>query len=138
MRKYANASELAADAGVSPSVLQKTFETYNAAAARGSGDPFGRRFFTNAPIRMDEELHVAIITPVVHCARALWLCRFFASALASLTRIPFADCMGGLEISPRAEVLRASKINGALVDPSPIHGLFAAGEVRAALLVVVA
>ena len=68
MRKYSNASELAADAGLPPSVLQKTFEAYNAAAARGSADPHGRKFFTNAPFRMDEELHVAVITPVVHCA----------------------------------------------------------------------
>ena len=70
MRKYSNASELAADAGLPPSVLQKTFKVYNDAAARGSGDPYGRKFFTNAPFRMDEELHVAVITPVVHCARA--------------------------------------------------------------------
>ena len=68
MRKYPNASALAADMGVRPSTLQATFEAYNKAAARGSGDPFGRKFFTNAPFRMNEELHVALITPVVHCA----------------------------------------------------------------------
>ena len=71
MRKYTNASSLAADMGVLPSVLHKTFDTYNAAAKRGSGDPFGRKFFTNAPFSTGEELHVALITPVVHCARPL-------------------------------------------------------------------
>ena len=105
MRAYPNASALAADMGVTPSVLQKTFEVYNAAAKRSGGDPHGRKFFANAPIGMDEELHVALITPVVHY------------------------CMGGLEISPRAEVLRSGSTSSEASQPAAIPGLFAAGEV---------
>ena len=105
MRKYRNAPALAADIGIRPSALQSTFDAYNKAAARGSGDPFGRKFFNNAPFRTNEELHVALITPVVHY------------------------CMGGLEISPQAHVLRAGATSGEVATPSVIPGLFAAGEV---------
>jgi flavocytochrome c len=76
MRTYPNASALAADIGVRPSALQSTLEAYNQAAARGSGDPFGRKFFTNAPFRMNETLHVAIITPVVHYCMVRGLSNF--------------------------------------------------------------
>jgi succinate dehydrogenase/fumarate reductase flavoprotein subunit len=40
--------------------------------------------------------------------------------------------MGGLEISPRAEVLRAGATAGEAAGTDPIPGLFAAGEVRPA------
>jgi flavocytochrome c len=76
MRTYPNASALAADIGIRPSALQSTLEAYNQAAARGSGDPFGRKFFTNAPFRMNETLHVAIITPVVHYCMVRGLSNF--------------------------------------------------------------
>jgi hypothetical protein len=68
MRKFPDAAALAADMRIAAPVLQHTFDEYNAAAQRGGGDPYGRKFFSNAPFRMDEELHVALITPVVHCA----------------------------------------------------------------------
>jgi succinate dehydrogenase/fumarate reductase flavoprotein subunit len=81
MKAYPNAAALAADMGLSASVVTKTFDEYNVAAAAGVPDKFGKKFFLNAPFTSSEELHVAIITPVVHY------------------------CMGGLAISPASEVL---------------------------------
>ena len=81
MKRYDNAAALAKDMGLAPAVLAKTFADYNAAAAAGKPDQFGKKFFQNAPFSPEEELHVAWITPVVHY------------------------CMGGLAISPKGEVL---------------------------------
>ena len=81
MKAYPNAAALAADMGLPPSVIAQTFAEYSAAAAAGKPDKFGKKFFLNAPFTTNEELHVAIITPVVHY------------------------CMGGLAISPASEVL---------------------------------
>jgi hypothetical protein len=68
MRTFPDAAALAAEMHVSPTTLKATLDEYNAAAARGAGDPYNRKFFANAPFSMHEQLHVAIITPVVHCA----------------------------------------------------------------------
>jgi hypothetical protein len=67
MRKFADAGALAKEMRVAPAALAATFAEYNKAAESGGADPHGRKFFTNAPFRTTEELHVAIITPVVHC-----------------------------------------------------------------------
>ncbi len=98
MKAYPNAAALAQDMGLSASVISQSFADYNVAAAAGKPDGFGKKFFLNAPFTPHEELHVAIITPVVHY------------------------CMGGLAISPAAEVLAAA-------DGKAIAGLYAAGEV---------
>jgi succinate dehydrogenase/fumarate reductase flavoprotein subunit len=98
MKAYPNAAALAADMGVPAATIAKTFSDYSAAAALGKPDVFGKKFFLNAPFTVNEELHVAIITPVVHY------------------------CMGGLAISPAAEVL-------AEASGKAIPGLYAAGEV---------
>jgi len=81
MKAYPNSAALAADMGLPPAVLAKTLSEYNTSAAKGAPDAFGTRFYANAPVRANEELHVAVITPVVHY------------------------CMGGLAISPCGEVL---------------------------------
>jgi len=52
---------------------------YNEAAA-SKKDVFGKKFFHNLPLRIDDEFHVSIVTPVVHY------------------------CMGGIEINPEGEV----------------------------------
>ena len=83
--------------GISPSVLQETMNVYNATwekcrdnapgaqyDAYGGGkthDPFGKKFFHNMPVAMDDEYHVAIVTPTIHY------------------------CMGGLAISADGRVL---------------------------------
>ena len=83
MKAYPNATALAADMKLAPSVLAATFADYNALAAAGKPDRFGKKFYHNAPFTMGEELHVAWITPVVHY------------------------CMGGLAINSAAEVVTA-------------------------------
>lgn len=55
------------------------------------------------PFVMDDEFHVAIVTPVVHYS------------------------MGGVQINPKAEIVRPSKVEGKFGEVVP--GLFAAGEV---------
>lgn len=69
MKAYPNAAALAAEMGVSPNALAHTFAQYSADAKAGK-DRFGKKFFQNAPFTTGEELHVAVITPIVHCARA--------------------------------------------------------------------
>ena len=83
MRRVPSGAALAAEMGVAPNELDATLRTYNAAAAGRLPDPHGKRFFHNAPFAMDEELVVAVVTPVLHY------------------------CMGGLEVRPSAEVVGA-------------------------------
>jgi len=80
MKKFSNAGEMAREMKVSPAVIEQTFKQYNEAAA-SKNDSFGRKFFDHAPLRMDDALHVAIVTPVVHY------------------------CMGGLRMTPASEVV---------------------------------
>jgi hypothetical protein len=56
-------------------------------------------------------------------------CRLPAAPLTRAARVRRADCMGGLEISPHAQVLRAGTTAGK-VSAQVIPGLFAAGEAR--------
>lgn len=81
MKAYPNAAALAAEMGLPAQHLGQTFEQYNAAAKTGEPDKYGKKFFQNAPFTSAEELHVAIITPVVHY------------------------CMGGVAINERSEVI---------------------------------
>merc|ERR1719504_427942 len=78
-------------------VLDTTFNSYNTIAAKqaenpdggpydayGGGkswDEWGKKFFHNLPLTMDDEFHVAIVTPVIHY------------------------CMGGLEIDVNSNVV---------------------------------
>lgn len=100
MRKFANAEELAKDMKVPVETLSRTIADHNELAEKANADPeggpynayptgkswdkFGKKFFTNTPTTMSEELHVAIVTPVIHY------------------------CMGGLEITTGAEVKNVS------------------------------
>lgn len=79
MKHFKNGKDLAKEMGISPQVLEETFETYNA-IANNKNDPFGKKYFQNLPFTSNDEFYVAIITPVVHY------------------------CMGGLEINPEGEV----------------------------------
>lgn len=81
MKAYPNAAALAADMGLPATHIAKTFESYNTVAKAGKPDQFGKQFFQNAPFTASEELHVAIITPVVHY------------------------CMGGVAINEKSEVV---------------------------------
>jgi len=121
MKHYASGAEFAKDIGVSVETLVQTHNQHFTAAKNTERDPdggsfpaypdgkswdeasgptgSGKKFFKNI-INGDqfptEEFYVAIITPVIHY------------------------CMGGLEITAAAEVVRGGK---------PIPGLYAAGEI---------
>jgi flavocytochrome c len=99
MKYFKTGREVAADIGVSADTLERVFNDYNS-AARNNNDPFGKKFFQNAPYEMNDYYYVAIITPVVHY------------------------CMGGLHISPLAEVLTPKEQGGKVIP-----GLWATGEV---------
>ncbi|KAJ7088366.1 Flavocytochrome c [Mycena belliarum] len=83
MKRYASAAEFSADAGIPLAALEATFVSYNASASGTAPDPFGKATFHNALYTPNEELHVAVITPVVHYT------------------------MGGLTVDARARVLAA-------------------------------
>jgi len=94
MKKFNNGAELAAEMNIPPEKLEKHFNKYNK-NIEAKTDKFGKKFFPNGPFVMEDELYVAIVCPVLHFT------------------------MGGVKISPNAEVLNKE---------GPIPGLFAAGE----------
>lgn len=66
MKRFANGAEVAKEMGISPQKLAKTFADYNKAAQTKSC-PFGKKFFHNVPLDMNDDVfHVAIVTTVVH------------------------------------------------------------------------
>ncbi|MCP3686357.1 MAG: FAD-binding protein [bacterium] len=80
MKRFNTAYDLAKEMGVNPDVLKKTFDDYNQSAKQGK-DEFGKKFFHNTPLVLNEFYHVGQITPLLHY------------------------CMGGIKISENAEVL---------------------------------
>jgi flavocytochrome c len=113
MKQYDSGADLAKDMGVSPSVLEATFNDYNTIAEKAEKDPeggpydaypsgkswdkYGKKFFHNYPFSMNDVFHVSIVTPVIHY------------------------CMGGLEIDGIGGVVGK--------DGKAIPGVYAAGEV---------
>ena len=66
MKRFNSGEEVAREIGVSPSTLAQTFADYNRAAQTQSC-PYGKKFFHNLPLEMnDTTFHVAIVTTVVH------------------------------------------------------------------------
>ncbi|KAM4067289.1 FAD binding domain-containing protein [Hirsutella rhossiliensis] len=84
MRKMTG-KELAKEIGCSPDHLQATFKTYNAIADGKQKDPWGKKFFHNMPLDVDDDFHVALMEPVLHFT------------------------MGGVEINDKAQVLNQDK-----------------------------
>ncbi|KAF8943396.1 hypothetical protein BGZ47_005470 [Haplosporangium gracile] len=66
MKHFKNGEELAKEIGIPPSELQKTFDEYNQIAAGNAKDPWGKKYFHNYPIKMDQDFHVAQMAPVLH------------------------------------------------------------------------
>lgn len=79
---YESGRDLAKEMGVDAAVLKRTFDAYNRSAEQKS-DEFGKKFFANAPLSVDDKYYVGIVTPVVHYT------------------------MGGIATSPASEVLKA-------------------------------
>ena len=90
--------QVASKLGVDISILRETIQTYQEASESGE-DQFGKVSF---PMEFSEKDHfyVAFVTPSLHY------------------------CMGGLEITASAQVLRAAGDT-----KTPVPGLYAAGEV---------
>ncbi|KAF9318520.1 hypothetical protein BG003_011064 [Podila horticola] len=66
MRYFKNGEELAKEIGIPPAELQKTFDEYNLIAEGKVKDPWGKKYFQNGPIKMDQDFHVAQMAPVLH------------------------------------------------------------------------
>jgi flavocytochrome c len=115
MKQYNSGEELALDMGISPAILQSTFQDYNLVAEKTAKDPeggpyqaypsgkswdkWGKKYYHNLPLEMNDQFHVAFITPVIHY------------------------CMGGLKIDPSARVLSKA-------TDKPIGYLYGAGEIN--------
>ncbi|KAK3362627.1 flavocytochrome c [Lasiosphaeria hispida] len=84
MKKMAG-KELAKEIGCTPDHLQKTFKTYNAIADGKQKDPWGKKFFHNGPLDINDDFYVALMEPVLHFT------------------------MGGVEINDQAQVLNSEK-----------------------------
>jgi flavocytochrome c len=66
MKKFGSGAEVAREIGVPPAKLAETFAKYNQ-AAKSKSCPFGKKFFHNAPLDMnDSTFHVAQVCTVVH------------------------------------------------------------------------
>lgn len=85
LMKKMTGKELAKQIGCAPDHLQKTFQTYNAIAEGKQKDPWGKKFFHNMPVDIDDDFHVAVMEPVLHFT------------------------MGGIEINDKAQVLNGEK-----------------------------
>jgi len=83
MKRFENGQALANEMGIKVEKLSETFAAYNECAKKGT-DPWGKKFFTNAPFDVNDHFFVSIVTPVVHY------------------------CMGGVKINPEGEVLGAT------------------------------
>lgn len=81
MKRFEHGKDLAKEIGCSPDTLNETFEKYNRIANGDERDPFGKKYFSNGPFKMDDYFYVAQMQPVLHYT------------------------MGGLEINDKSEVL---------------------------------
>ena len=85
LMKKMTGKQLAKEIGCTPDHLQKTFQTYNAIAEGKQKDPWGKKFFHNMPLDINDDFHVALMEPVLHFT------------------------MGGIEINDKAQVLNSEK-----------------------------
>ncbi|KAK4170331.1 FAD binding domain-containing protein [Cladorrhinum sp. PSN259] len=85
LMKKMTGKELAKEIGCTPEHLQKTFKTYNAYAEGKEKDPWGKKFFHNGPLDINDDFHVSVMEPVLHFT------------------------MGGIEINDKAQVLNKEK-----------------------------
>lgn len=85
LMKKMSGQQLAKEIGCTPDHLQKTFTTYNAIAEGKQKDPWGKKFFHNMPLDINDTFHVSLMEPVLHFT------------------------MGGVEINDKAQVLNQSK-----------------------------
>ncbi|KAI1000410.1 Fumarate reductase [Podosphaera aphanis] len=83
LMKKMTGKELAQEIGCTCDHLQSTFDAYNEIAEGRKKDPYGKKFFHNVPINVDDDFHVAVMEPVLHFT------------------------MGGIEINDQAQILNS-------------------------------
>merc|ERR1712190_548299 len=99
MKAYKSMADFAAENKIPLANIDATFKSYNKIAAKQAKDPengpyeaygggkswdkWGKKFFHNLPLDVNDSFHVAIVTPVIHY------------------------CMGGMKINPDAEAMGA-------------------------------
>ncbi|KAH6669346.1 putative fumarate reductase [Halenospora varia] len=83
LMKKMTGKELAKEIGCTPDHLQGTFKAYNEIADGKKKDPYGKKFFHNGPLDIDDDFHVAVMEPVLHFT------------------------MGGIEINDKAQILNS-------------------------------
>ncbi|RDL33177.1 Uncharacterized protein BP5553_08616 [Venustampulla echinocandica] len=83
LMKKMTGHELAKEIGCTPEHLQKSFTTYNDIADGKIKDPWGKKFFHNGPLDINDDYHVSVMEPVLHFT------------------------MGGIEINDKAEILNS-------------------------------
>jgi len=99
MKSYNNMEEFAKEHNIPLENIKETFKNYNEVAkkqqenpdagpydAYGGGkshDVWGKKFFHNLPLDVNDRFHVGVVTPVIHY------------------------CMGGLKMNPDSEILTA-------------------------------
>jgi flavocytochrome c len=81
LMKKMTGKELAKEIGCTPEHLQSTFKAYNDIADGKKKDPYGKKFFHNGPVDINDDFHVAVMEPVLHFT------------------------MGGIEINDQAQIL---------------------------------
>jgi len=101
MKHYKNMAEFAKEHGMNIETVKETFKNYNEVAAKQIADPdsgpyeaygggkshdvWGKKFFHNLPLDVNDEFHVGVVTPVIHY------------------------CMGGLRMNPDAEIQNSAE-----------------------------
>lgn len=83
LMKKMTGKELAKEIGCTPEHLQSTFQAYNEIADGKKKDPYGKKFFHNGPVDINDDFHVAVMEPVLHFT------------------------MGGIEINDKAQILNS-------------------------------
>jgi len=82
MKFYSSGTEIAKEMGIDPATLKKTFDEHSALAEKMAADPdggpfpayptgkswdkWGKKFYHNTPNDINDEYHVAIVTPSIH------------------------------------------------------------------------
>lgn len=81
LMKKMTGKELAKEIGCGEQALEKQFKEYNAIAKGEKKDAWGKKYFHNLPLEINDTFHVALMEPVLHFT------------------------MGGMEINDKAQVL---------------------------------
>ncbi|RIB06232.1 hypothetical protein C2G38_2116595 [Gigaspora rosea] len=102
MRKFSDEA-FAKEIGISASQLKATFDDHNDIASNKKKDPFGKKFFHNVTITINDQFYVALMSPVLH-----YIMRYAKQVIPGL----FASMAGGVHGANR---LGGSSLLGCVV-----------------------